>query len=333
MVKRLFFEFRYRRDLAIGRFHYDEHEYYGFGLRLGLANLKRNGFRLGLGKTVSLISQPINSPWRFPEYYFVDHAVRDAFLHCDRATKPKVLDVGSPKCFGLYLAYNAHIEMHLTDIDETTVRESCCLWEAICTKASGTVSFSINDVRSLPFPDNSFDVVYSMSVVEHIEGDDGDSRAIAEMVRVLRPGGTLAVTVPLGDRYVEQDILGFRRAAQRTSDRAQYFFQRVYSAATVEQRLFRAAPQLILKSGVSVERTGVFNWQFHGRLGRWSGLFGFFFPLLSTLGNANKTGLTAPRGRYGQLNTARDIYGDAILVWRKLDLIGHEHCLSTDRTS
>jgi SAM-dependent methyltransferase len=45
----------------------------------------------------------------------------------------------------------------------------------------------------LPFPDGVFDRVVTSEVLEHI-WDDG--RAIAEMVRVLRPGGRLAVTVP-----------------------------------------------------------------------------------------------------------------------------------------
>ena len=49
------------------------------------------------------------------------------------------------------------------------------------------------DAHHLPFPDGSFDVVIISEVLEHIPDDRG---AIAEMVRVLRPGGRLAVTVP-----------------------------------------------------------------------------------------------------------------------------------------
>ncbi len=45
----------------------------------------------------------------------------------------------------------------------------------------------------LPFPDGAFDRVVTSEVLEHIWDDE---RAIAEMVRVLRPGGRLAVTVP-----------------------------------------------------------------------------------------------------------------------------------------
>jgi SAM-dependent methyltransferase len=49
------------------------------------------------------------------------------------------------------------------------------------------------DALDLPFADGEFDRVVAAEVLEHIPRDD---RAIAELVRVLRPGGTMAVTVP-----------------------------------------------------------------------------------------------------------------------------------------
>lgn len=49
------------------------------------------------------------------------------------------------------------------------------------------------DATRLPFPDSSFDVVITSEVLEHIQDD---VTAITEMVRVLKPGGTFAATVP-----------------------------------------------------------------------------------------------------------------------------------------
>ncbi len=49
------------------------------------------------------------------------------------------------------------------------------------------------DALSLPFADGEFDRVVASEVLEHIPAD---TDAIAELVRVLRPGGTIAVTVP-----------------------------------------------------------------------------------------------------------------------------------------
>lgn len=49
------------------------------------------------------------------------------------------------------------------------------------------------DARQLPFADGAFDRVIASEVMEHIDDDD---TAMAELTRVLRPGGTIAVTVP-----------------------------------------------------------------------------------------------------------------------------------------
>jgi ubiquinone/menaquinone biosynthesis C-methylase UbiE len=65
--------------------------------------------------------------------------------------------------------------------------------EAAFAKRGLKGEFVRGDVREIPFPDESFEFVYAGGVVEHfLEAD----RAVAEMVRVLRPGGRLLLTVP-----------------------------------------------------------------------------------------------------------------------------------------
>ncbi len=49
------------------------------------------------------------------------------------------------------------------------------------------------DALALPFPDEAFDRVIAAEVLEHIPDD---TSAIAELARVLKKGGTMAVTVP-----------------------------------------------------------------------------------------------------------------------------------------
>ena len=49
------------------------------------------------------------------------------------------------------------------------------------------------DATTMPFSDGAFDRVIAAEVLEHIPLDQ---RALAEIARVLRPGGLLAVTVP-----------------------------------------------------------------------------------------------------------------------------------------
>lgn len=59
--------------------------------------------------------------------------------------------------------------------------------------AGATAATREGDALALPFADGEFDRVVASEVLEHIPDDDA---AIVELVRVLRPGGTMAVTVP-----------------------------------------------------------------------------------------------------------------------------------------
>lgn len=49
------------------------------------------------------------------------------------------------------------------------------------------------DARQLPFADHTFDVVVSSLVIHNIPGHAARAQALREMVRVLKPGGVVAV--------------------------------------------------------------------------------------------------------------------------------------------
>lgn len=48
-------------------------------------------------------------------------------------------------------------------------------------------------IEEMPFDDGSFDLALALDVIEHVPDD---MRALGELSRVLRPGGSLMVTVP-----------------------------------------------------------------------------------------------------------------------------------------
>jgi O-antigen chain-terminating methyltransferase len=68
----------------------------------------------------------------------------------------------------------------------------------------------VGDLRALPFPDESFDVVLCVSTIEHVGRDNrvygvddeqdesGIPQALREIRRVLAPGGRALLTVPTG---------------------------------------------------------------------------------------------------------------------------------------
>jgi ubiquinone/menaquinone biosynthesis C-methylase UbiE len=49
------------------------------------------------------------------------------------------------------------------------------------------------DMRTIPFPDGSFDTVLSMNAIHNIYSAPGRAAAIAEICRVLKPGGTVLI--------------------------------------------------------------------------------------------------------------------------------------------
>lgn len=53
--------------------------------------------------------------------------------------------------------------------------------------------FEVGDIEQIRYPDSHFDVVVSCETLEHVPNP---RRAVSELARVLRPGGTLMLTTP-----------------------------------------------------------------------------------------------------------------------------------------
>jgi arsenite methyltransferase len=64
---------------------------------------------------------------------------------------------------------------------------------AIVEGVAARVELCDGDARRLPFDDQTFDVVVSSLALHNIVGAPGRATAIGEIVRVLRPGGHVAI--------------------------------------------------------------------------------------------------------------------------------------------
>jgi len=67
------------------------------------------------------------------------------------------------------------------------------LANAIAEGVADRVAVETGDITRLPFADASFDAVISMTVLHNIPSRDARDQALRELVRVLKPGGRIAV--------------------------------------------------------------------------------------------------------------------------------------------
>jgi SAM-dependent methyltransferase len=126
----------------------------------------------------------------------------------------RLLDLGTGGGRHAFEAMRRGAAVTALDADGAEVKDAAGMMAAMVAEDPATVTTGgrgagcRGDALALPFPDAVFDRVIAAEVLEHIPDDE---RAIAELARVLRPGGTMAVTVPrwfpelvnwaLSDRY------------------------------------------------------------------------------------------------------------------------------------
>jgi arsenite methyltransferase len=89
------------------------------------------------------------------------------------------------------------------------------LANAVAEGVADRVELETGDITKLPFSDASFDAVISMTVIHNIPSRDARDQALRELVRVLKPGGRIAIFDLLHTaRYAEV----LRRAGMEVRD-------------------------------------------------------------------------------------------------------------------
>jgi SAM-dependent methyltransferase len=170
------------------------------------------------------------SYWRVAEFAYVWRRLEGL----DGGT---LLDLGSPKDLAAILARDRGFQVTAVDIlpEAVALSERRAKALGLAGTGAGNVKSEVQDGRALTYGDDTFDVAYSVSVLEHIP-DDGDSAAMREMVRVVKPGGLIVATVPYDRRYretfVEQSVYERQQVASEP-----VFFERHYDDDALAARL------------------------------------------------------------------------------------------------
>ncbi len=119
------------------------------------------------------------------------------------ADKPLILDVGgrkSPYTIGV------PARVSIIDLPRNTELQSAlnlgvseAIFQQLKSKRSDIESVILADITNSDLPSEHYDIVVSVEVLEHVEDDE---TFVAEVSRVLKPGGRFIMTTPNGD-FVE----------------------------------------------------------------------------------------------------------------------------------
>ena len=214
-----------------------------FGLRLGARTLSSSPVA-GLKCMV------------LPVEYIRCAETRYVLDHLDVRPAQRVLDIGSPKLLSLFLAARLGAEVCTTDLVDYFFKRYELYSRIALGPARNRYRMDRQDARALTYASAHFERVFSISAIEHIP-DDGDSKAIQEIGRVLAPGGLACLTVPWSDHgYLEEfKQRGDPDVYWAPGDRERVFFQRAYDAHTLAERLVRPSGLRLVDLSFWGERT------------------------------------------------------------------------------
>ncbi len=178
----------------------------------------RNGWkgaRVGLARLLI----PLD-PWR---YYEMGKIADEPFSGVN-------LDLSSPKLLASLLRAEGKGEWVATDLFRWEVEQ----WRWV----DPSLRLEVEDGRTLSYGDATFDGAICVSVIEHVAGE-GDITVMAELFRVLKPGGVLHLTTNVSP--VSREIWRDERVWGEASDvvGGRVFLERHYSPEDLAGRLLR----------------------------------------------------------------------------------------------
>ena len=148
---------------------------YRFGLFTGLKSCLKGNLRLGLKSLLN----PIRSG--FSRYIEIPYLLNHLTEHPCQA----ILDIGSPKHAALYISRKFVGCIRAIDLYDDFISDYQYYADTLYLK---NLTLETADGTALKYESDCFNLVYAISVLEHIPGH-GDSLAMQEIRRVLKPGG------------------------------------------------------------------------------------------------------------------------------------------------
>jgi SAM-dependent methyltransferase len=149
----------------------------------------------------------------------------------------RYLDVSSPRLFPLALMrQRPETSAKLINPNQADLRATAGLVRACGLAERCTLSGEL--IEAVPLRPTGFDLITSISVVEHIPADKD---AVQRMWELLSPGGRLILSVPCAavaeEQYIDVDQFGL----QPPDEGGFFFLQYVYDEALLQDRFYSVA--------------------------------------------------------------------------------------------
>jgi ubiquinone/menaquinone biosynthesis C-methylase UbiE len=185
---------------------------------------------------------------------YMRYAEFDAILR-DLEIRPRmrILDVSSPQWLSLYLANKyPNVEFTYINIIDSEIEPFKVIAKALGVR---NLEYRKEDVRNMQLPDNTYDRVISISVIEHVYPEnEGDLNALNEINRVVKHGGELLLTVPCKSK--SNIVYKNGPVHERKEETKRNFYAREYDEemfnTLVEMSMFSMAGSRLIS-----ERTGI----------------------------------------------------------------------------
>jgi SAM-dependent methyltransferase len=151
----------------------------------------------------------------------------------------RYLDVSSPRLLPIILILKKpDLSAEMLNPDAADLAHSAKLVETLRLEDRCNLRSCL--ISAAPFQRGSFDVVTSISVVEHIPQD---TEAVRKMWDLLKPGGRLLLTLPCAAHTSEQYIDRNEYGLLAPDKGGYFFFQRLYDQRLLEDRIFSVTGQ------------------------------------------------------------------------------------------
>ncbi len=184
--------------------------------------------------------------------------------------------------------YDPMISRYCASLIACDINEQDVAFARQLNAAHPEITYQVENALALGFPENHFDLVTSMEVIEHVGQPE---QMMAEVARVLQPGGSALITFPSLDFPFTYDPINRVLAAfgKKNISQGAYAFGHDYLISPAEFR------QWAEKYGLRIQAERNLSGYLVGLLEMyWTGI-------LQSIFKANSTNLASPTDRAGSL--------------------------------